>query len=102
MADSQQIEFNAGMVEAAKAFALTPEQFAAIRTASHPEWELQRAMVAHLWNTKFTEVRAKLGCVLMPSWIENYIGNAWTDCTADFMDAARDAYARAAAERLAA
>jgi len=102
MPDAQQREFNADMVEKAKAFRLTPDQFNAIRASSHPEAALQQAMVAYLWHAKFAEVQAKMGCYLMPTWVETYIGHAWSDHSADFMDAAYTAYGLAAAERITA
>jgi len=102
MTDAQQISFNAGMVEKAKAFRLTGAQFAAIRNSQHPEIALQDAIAAFLWNAKLAELRTKMGCAIMPLWVERYISNAWTAHSADFMAAAHHAYALASVDREAA
>lgn len=92
--------FNAATLDVARRFTLTPEQAQRINASAWRDCDLKSAMVAHIWAATLERVSAKLGCVLMPRWIENGLGHAWDAHGAEFMAIARDKLA--SAERLAA
>lgn len=86
---NDQSGFNTETLAIARTFTLTSEQAASINASAYSACELQQAMQSHIWNATFERVRAKLGCVLMPRWIENGICHAWDEHGTEFMEIAR-------------
>jgi hypothetical protein len=90
---SQQGAFNAKMLDHARAFRLTDDARATINASPYRAHDLQRAMVGHLHAAVTAECRERIGWVILPLHVEQYICRAWDDCGSAFLALAEDAAA---------